>query len=287
MLRATSKLVMVVLLSTWLTTSAAAQEIRIGWTAWSDAEFVTMLTKRILEKHLDVQVETNQMGVAFQYQGIAEGDIDLMLMSWQPNTHADYIEKTCTEIVNLGLLYTDARLGWVVPDYIPEGQLSSIKDLKSDKVRKRLDGRITGIDAGAGLTRLSKKTIEAYGLEDYELQLSSGAGMTAALARAIQREEWIVVTGWSPHWKFGAYDLRYLEDPKGALGGAERVHAVARKGFYQEHMEIARIIARIQIPIDDLQEAMYTARETSYEKAVDQYIANNQARIDYWLTGDL
>ena len=103
----------------------------------------------------------------------------------------------------------------------------------------------------------------------------------------MRRNEWIVVTGWSPHWKFGAHDLRYLEDPKGVLGSFERVHAVARMGFYQDNVEAAGFLSRMQIPIDELQKAMYDAQETSYEEAVANYIKNNGKRVEYWVTGQL
>lgn len=265
---------------------AAKESIKVGWTAWSDAEFVTRLAKRILEDRMGFDVELLQTDIAPQYQGLATGDIDVMLMSWQPGTHEDYLKKVCTKVVNLGLLYTDARLGWVVPNYIPESELDSIEDLKKPEVREKLHGTITGIDPGAGLTRLSKKAIEDYGL-DYDLQISSGAGMTAALERAVRRRDWIVVTGWSPHWMFGAYDLRYLKDPKGVLGSFERVHAVARKGFYQDHIEAASFFSRMQIPINDLEKAMYDAQESSYDEAVTKYITNNGERIDYWVSGEL
>ena len=264
----------------------AGKEIRIGWTAWSDAEFVTKLVARLLENEMGYEVELIQTDIAPQYQGLSTGDIDIMLMSWQPGTHSDYIEKLGDKLVNLSLLYTHARLGWVVPDYIPEDQVSSIADLKQAGVRDKLDDTITGIDPGAGLTRLSKQAIEDYGL-DYQLQISSGAGMTAALERAIRRKEWIVVTGWSPHWMFGKYDLRYLEDPKKSLGRFERVHAVARKGFYQDDVEAAGFISRMQLPLDDLQAAMYDAQGSSYEEAVTRYIDNNPERIRYWITGEL
>ncbi len=266
--------------------ATAAEDIRIGWTAWSDAEFVTKLAKRILEEKMDYEVELLQTDIAPQYQGLANGDIDVMLMSWQPGTHADYVSKMGDKIVNLGLLYTHARLGWVVPDFVPESEVSSITDLKKPAVRDRLDETITGIDPGAGLTRLSKQAIEDYGL-DYELQISSGAGMTAALDRAIRRDEWIVVTGWSPHWMFGKYDLRYLEDPKGVLGAFERVHAVARQGFYQDDVKAAGFLSRMQLPIEDLEAAMNDAQESSYEEAVTKYMANNEDRIHYWVTGEL
>jgi glycine betaine/proline transport system substrate-binding protein len=285
--RRLSGLLLASVLALGVSTDAAAKEpIRIGWTAWSDAEFVTKLAKRILEDRMGYQVELLQTDIAPQYQGLSTGSIDIMLMSWQPGTHEDYIKKVCTDVVNLGLLYTHARLGWVVPNYIPEDKLKSIEDLKKPEVRKKLHSTITGIDPGAGLTRLSKKAIKDYGL-DYELQVSSGAGMTAALKRAVRRKEWIVVTGWSPHWMFGAYDLRYLEDPKGVLGSFERVHAVARKGFYQDNPEAAGFFSRMQIPIEDLQKAMYDAQETSYEEAVGKYVENNGKRIDYWVTGKL
>lgn len=281
------KLLIVAVLTLGPGSSALAKEtIKIGWTAWSDAEFVTKLAQRILEERMGYEVELLQTDIAPQYQGLATGSIDIMLMSWQPGTHDDYIKKIGVQVVNLGLLYTHARLGWVVPNHIPESDLRSIADLKKPDVRKNLDGTITGIDPGAGLTRLSKKAIEDYGL-DYELQISSGAGMTAALERAVRRDEWIVVTGWSPHWMFGAYDLRYLDDPKGVLGSFERVHAVARLGFYQDNVEAASFFSRMQLPIDDLQKAMYDAQETSYKEAVTRYIENNPKRVDYWVTGEL
>lgn len=281
------KLLLALALTAGLSGAALAKDsIKIGWTAWSDAEFVTKLAAKILEDRLDYDVELIQTDIAPQYQGVANGDIDVMLMSWQPGTHADYIEKVCNDVVPLGILYTNAQLGWVVPSFIPEDELGSIEDLKKDKVKEMLDGTITGIDPGAGLTRLSKQAIEDYEL-DYDLQISSGAAMTAALDRAIRRDEWIVVTGWSPHWMFGAYDLRYLEDPKGVLGSFERVMAIARKGFYQDQIDAASFLSRMQIPLDDLQSSMYDAQESSYEEAVDKYIENNGKRIDYWVTGEI
>ncbi len=282
-----AKLLVAFLLTLGASAAAMAEEtVKIGWTAWSDAEFVTKLAARILEERMGYRVELLQTDIAPQYQGLATGSIDVMLMSWQPNTHRDYLEKVGPAVVNLGLLFTHARLGWLVPDAIPKEVLASIEDLKKPEVREKLDGTITGIDPGAGLTRLSQQAIADYGL-DYELQISSGAGMTAALERAVRRNEWIVVTGWSPHWMFGAYDLRYLDDPKGALGAFERVHVVARRGFYQEQVEAAAFLSRMQLPIDDLQQAMYDARETSYEDAVTRYIEKNPERIRYWVTGAL
>jgi glycine betaine/proline transport system substrate-binding protein len=267
---------------------ATAQDVTIGWTAWSDAEFVTRLAERVLEDEMGQEVELVQTDIAIQYQGLAGGDIDVMLMSWQPVTHEDYVDEFGGEIATIGTLYTGAKLGWVVPAYVPDS-ITSIADLTSEEAVEMFDGRIQGIDPGAGLMRLSNEAMDVYGLEDagYELISASGAAMTAALDRAIQREEGIVVTGWSPHWMFGAYDLRYLEDPEGVLGGPERVVALARQGFYQENVDAASFFARMYIPLDELESAMFDANQSSYDEAVTNYIEENPERIQYWVSGQV
>lgn len=262
--------------------------LHIGWTAWSDAEAVTRLAATLLETRLHQPVELMLLDIGIQYQGLASGDIDAMLMAWLPLTHQPYMDKVGDQVLNLGPLYTRARLGWVVPEYIPEDQLGSIADLKDPKVARKLGYQIYGIDPGAGLMQASEKALSAYGLDRYRLVSSSGAGMTAALARAIKQKKWIVVTGWSPHWMFARWKLRYLEDPQQALGGRERIHALVRKGFDQAFpVEVTEFLSRMFIPLEELEALMAAATETSYDAAVKQYIAQHPARINYWVTGNI
>jgi glycine betaine/proline transport system substrate-binding protein len=279
------RLCLVILL---VSTAHAADKtpLRIGWTAWSDAEAVTRLAARLLESRLDQPVEMVLLDIGIQYQGLAKGDIDAMLMAWLPLTHKPYMDKVGDQVVNLGPLYTRARLGWVVPDYIPEDQLNSIEDLRDRKVMRKLGNQIHGIDPGAGLMQASEKAIEDYGLDRYRLISSSGAGMTAALTRAIKRQNWIVVTGWSPHWMFARWKLRYLEDPQGSLGGRERIHALVRKGFYQDFpVQVTEFLSRMFIPMQELEQLMAEATESTYENAVNRYIEQHPDRVNYWVTG--
>lgn len=97
-------------------------------------------------------------------------------------------------------------------------------------IGEQVDYTIAGIEPGAGLTGLSQDTLEQYeNLEGWTLQESSTAGMLGSLEQAIRNEEPIIITGWTPHWKFSAYDLKILEDPKGTLGGAENINTLVRK----------------------------------------------------------
>ncbi|MBL7251532.1 glycine betaine ABC transporter substrate-binding protein [Alloalcanivorax sp. C16-2] len=274
-------LALVLALSTGMA-RAADKTLTFGWTAWSDAEFVTKLAKRVIEEHYDYDVKLQLSSIGVQYQGVANGDLDAMLMAWLPSTHENYWNKVSDKVVDLGPLYEGARLGWAVPDYIPKAELSSIEDLKKPEVKAKLRGSIQGIDPGAGLMQLSEKAIDDYGL-DYHLRSASGAAMTAALTRAMRDKEWVVVTAWTPHWMFGHWNLRFLDDPKGSLGEAEHIDVLVRRGFKEDHPEVAGFLTRMRLPLDELQEAMDEAQETSYEEAIDHYLADHQDRINEWL----
>ncbi|HEV7310276.1 glycine betaine ABC transporter substrate-binding protein [Ensifer sp.] len=269
--------------------SAAADEkqpVKIGWAAWSDAEFVTKLAAKLITDELGHEVELVQTDIAPLYQGVSRGDLDAMMMAWLPETHADYFAKVKEKVTTLGTVYDGARLGWVVPKYVPEDAIASIEDLNKDEVKDKLKGRIQGIDPGAGLTRLSEQAVKDYALDGYKLQISSEAGMLTTVDRAMRKEEWFVATAWSPHWMFGKYELRYIADPKNALGKAEQVNVLARKDFEQDNPEVAAFLSRMKLPIADLEAAMFNAQKTSYEKAVDQYIADHPDQVRAWLAKD-
>ncbi|NSY19745.1 glycine betaine ABC transporter substrate-binding protein [Neorhizobium sp. AL 9.2.2] len=260
-----------------------AKPVKIGWSAWSDAEFVTKLAAKLIKDELGTEVELVQSDVAPLYQGVSRGDLDAMMMAWLPQTHADYYDKVKDKVETLGTVYDGAKLGWVVPAYIPESEIASIEDLKKPEVQKKLSGIVQGIDPGAGLTRLSEKAVKDYGLDDYKLQISSEAGMLTTVDRAMRSEKWFVATSWSPHWMFGKYKLRYLTDPKKSLGEAEHVDVLARKDFKTENPKVAGFLSRMKLPIADLEAGMFTAQETSYDEAVAKYIKDHPDQVKAWV----
>lgn len=263
-----------------------AKPVKIGWAAWSDAEFVTKLAAKLIKDELGQEVELVQTDVAPLYQGVSRGDLDAMMMAWLPQTHADYFKRVENRVETLGTIYDGAKLGWVVPAYIPESEIASIEDLKKPEVQKKLSGTVQGIDPGAGLTRLSEKALKDYGLDGYKLQISSEAGMLTTVDRAIRSENWFVATSWSPHWMFGKYKLRYIADPKTSLGEAERVDILARKDFKTDNPKVADFLSRMKLPIADLEAAMFNAQETSYDEAVAKYIKDHPDQIENWVGKD-
>lgn len=153
-------------------------------------------------------------------------------------------------------------------------------------VGEQLDYTITGIDAGAGIMAAAENALVEYDLEGYTLQTSSSAAMTAALADAYENEEPIVVTGWTPHWKFAKYDLKYLEDPKEIFGAAEVIKTIARLGLEEDHPSAYQVLDNFYWEQADMGEIMIAVNEgADPADAAADWVANNQDTVSEWTDG--
>lgn len=148
---------------------------------------------------------------------------------------------------------------------------------------EELEYTITGIEPGAGLTGLAKNTLEEYdNLKGWELEESSTASMLTALDDAIDNEEPLVITGWTPHWMFSAYDLKFLEDPKESLGGPENIQTIAREGFEEDFPEAYKILDAFEWDLEDLQSVMYAGQDMPFEEAGQNWIDENPEPVSEW-----
>ncbi|BAS26971.1 glycine betaine ABC transporter substrate-binding protein [Limnochorda pilosa] len=264
---------------------AAAQaegELTIGWIPWDEDIAATYLWKTLLEEQ-GYSVNLVQLDVAPLFAGLAAGNVDVFLDSWLPVTHGTYWERFGEEIDDLGVWYDQAVLGLAVPSYVP---VDSLDDLAANAAR--FGRRIVGIDAGAGLMRITRNDImPAYGLADWQLLEGSTPAMLAELDRAISRKEWTVVTLWSPHWAFAAHDIKYLKDPKGIWPPAEEIHVLARKGFAGEFPDVARWLGAFKMgdmPLGTL-EALIKEQSDAPEAAVRAWLEGpeHRALVDGWI----
>ncbi|MDA3627969.1 glycine betaine ABC transporter substrate-binding protein [Saccharopolyspora oryzae] len=229
-------------------TGQEAKSINIGYIAWDEDIAVTYLYKELLERK-GYTVNTTELEVGPIYAGLAQGNPDLFLDGWLPQTHADYWKQYGPKLEDLGVWYDQGTLNIAVPKYMTD--VNSIEDLKGKG--PQFGGVITGIDPGAGLTRTTKAMIPAYGLGgEYQLQTSSTTAMLASLDKAVQEQKPIVVTLWHPHWAYARYPLKDLTDPKGAMGKAEELHAIGRANFSKDFPEVTEMVKKFKLTDDQL-----------------------------------
>ena len=147
---------------------------------------------------------------------------------------------------------------------------------------------ITGIDAGAGIMSSTDKALKAYGLEEknWQLQPSSTAAMTSTLQKAIADKRPIVVTGWTPHWMFTKFPLKFLKDPKNVYGKAEQIHTIVRKGLKQDAPQAYQVLDQFHWTPKEISSVMLAVNNGQDPAAAAKaYVKKHPEQIAQWTKG--
>ena len=247
---------------------------------WAEGIAYTNLAKNILEEKMGYEVDITSADVGPAYTAIANGDRDAFMETWLPVLHRNYVERFEDDIIDLGHVYQGTQSGLVVPEYVEIDYISELNDHVD-----RFNGEITGIDAGAGVMQTTEEVIEEYGLE-FDLITSSGPAMTAALSRAISNEEWIVVTGWNPHWKFGSWNLKFLQqDEDKMMWETGNIHMMGRKDLEEDKPELAQFLRNMFFTEDQLADLMVAVEESDRPVAevTRDWMYENEDLVDSWI----
>lgn len=250
-----------------------AESVEILYVEWDCATASTYVAKAVLED-MGYEVEVTPVAAAMMWSGLATGDGDFISCAWLPGTHAEYFDEYGDDVVEIATHYEGARIGLVVPEYMDITSITEVDDYVSD---------ITGIDPGAGIMSTTEEAIEIYGLAAGLIE-GSDAAMTAELSTAIANEEDIVVTGWTPHWKFAEWDLKFLEDPENAYGDEEYIASVGRAGIEEDLPEVYEFLQNFYWGDDEIGELMeMNAEDPDYEGNARTWVDNNQDIVENWI----
>ncbi|MDQ0111211.1 glycine betaine/proline transport system substrate-binding protein [Paenibacillus harenae] len=257
------------------------KKITLAYVAWDSEIASTYVLKEVLEQKLDYNVELMQVDAGPMWAGISDGSADAMAAAWLPTTHESYASKYEGKYDDLGVNLDGTKIGLVVPQYM---DINSIEDL-TDEIGASLDYTIIGIEPGAGLMMSTEKALDVYALrEKWTLLESSSAAMTQQLEKAYADQKPIVVTGWTPHWKFAKMDLKYLEDPKNVYGGDEQIHTIARKGLQVDQPEAYAFLDAFNWTPEDMADVMIQIQEgKTPEEAAKQWVEQNRDKVDAWI----
>ncbi len=260
--------------------AAQKEPVKIVYVSWASELASANVVKAVIEEELGRECELLSVTLVSMWQALAAGDQDGMVAGWLPSLQKQYREKYGDEVVNLGPNLEGTKIGLVVPEYVKADSITELNEHAG-----RFNNNIIGIDPHAGIMEKTKTAIDAYGLEPFSLVTGSGETMTTALENAIEEQRWIVVTGWTPHWKFAKYDLKYLEDPKNVYGGEERINTVVREGLKQDMPDVYAFLDNFYWQPEDMEEVMLLASDetTSYLEAAKTWIANNPEHVHSWI----
>ena len=275
----------------------ARKTVRLVYVEWSETVAATNMVKTVIQEKLQMECDIVSMTADRMWAAVAAGTVDGMVAAWLPTTHGHYYEQYKDQIVDLGPNLVGTQIGLVVPDvsvgrqtaasgqrnepYIKAGTIADLKQYP-DKFHRR----IIGIDAEAGIMKKTREAMREYGLYNYELIKGSEVSMTAELSNAIRKQKWIVVTGWQPHWMFGRWKLRFLDDPKNIFGDKEAIHTIVRTGLKEDMPDVYRFLDNFAWTPAEIEQLMIWIKEDDGlfpgEKAL-RYMRYHSEQIESWL----
>ncbi|NIK12657.1 glycine betaine ABC transporter substrate-binding protein [Alkalibacillus almallahensis] len=255
-------------------------EIELVYVEWATEIASTHVIGKVLED-LGYDVTLTPLDNAVMWQSVASGDADGMVAAWLPNTHGNLYEEHSDSMVELGPNFEGAKIGAVVPEYVEADSLENLGEYGDE-----FNETFTGIEPGAGVVQATEDAVETYeGLDGWSVQTSSSGAMATSLQEAYENEEPIVVTGWSPHWKFAEMDLKYLEDPEGVYGDAETIETMVREGLEEDMPGAYQVLDNFKWGEEKFNSVMSEIQAgTSPEDAAANFVENNQDLVDEWTT---
>lgn len=262
------------------TASTEKDAVRLVYVDWASEIASANVVKAAIEKKLNRECDLLAVSLIAMWESLAAGDRDGMVAAWLPSLQARFLEKFKAEVENLGPNLKGTKIGLVVPEYV---HINSIEELKTH--RAEFNHKIIGIDPPAGLMKTTETAMEKYELDGFELVSGSGATMTTALGSAIEENRWIVVTGWTPHWMFAKWDLKYLHDPENVYGDEEHISTIVRKGVKRDMPDVYHLLDNFEWSPDDMAQVMLKAQDddTGYRKAARQWVEENESKVNTWV----
>lgn len=231
------------------------------------------------------------------FNGVASGDIDVMMESWHSNYPEAYEEQFAAgNVVNLGENMPDGPQGWWVPRYMIEGDpargidavapgLQSIEDLPQyaelfpDAENPGM-GRILVGPPGWSATAVSESLMEEYDLYDtYTAFLpGSGAALAASMRGAYERGEPWVGYYWEPTAIMYQLDMVRLQ---GTEFPAADVDILMNPASAEAMPEVAEFLSNYGTSVADNNEFL-NVLDTEVDSAEEAAIWFLQNREDVW-----
>lgn len=254
--------------------------VTIAYQDWANAVAIVNLTKTILEDN-GFEVTLSEKDNAGTWAAVADASADAMQSAWLPSTHSSYYGSSgqyTDQVEDADINYENAVRGLIVPSYVTTNSLADLEGASTTFGRE-----IQGIDPGAGLMSITQTMIDddTYSLSGWNLIDGSGSAMTTALENAISSNETIVVTGWRPHWMFGEWDLKVLDDPQDVYGGSENIHNIVRLGLEEDNPGAYQFFTQFDYTEINIQEVMADINDgTAPATAARTFVDANQSTIN-------
>ncbi|WP_267268346.1 choline ABC transporter substrate-binding protein [Pseudomonas protegens] len=275
---------------TWAAEPASCKTVRMGVVNWTDV-IATSAMADVLLGGLGYDSKQTSAVQQIIFAGIRDQRLDIFLGYWKPamdQNIAPFLEAGQVKVMAQPSL-VDAQATLAVPDYVAQAGLKTFADIA--RFKEQLGGKIYGIEPGSGANTTIKTLIDTdhFGLKGFKLIESGEAGMLAAVQRAINRKEFVVFVGWTPHPMNINMAITYLtgsEDVYGPNEGAATVSTVTAPDYAERCPNVHRLLQNLTFSAAQESQLMVPIMQRKAPQEVArQWLREHPEDLQRWLTG--
>ncbi|PNG28612.1 glycine/betaine ABC transporter substrate-binding protein [Pseudomonas protegens] len=275
---------------TWAAEPASCKTVRMGVVNWTDV-IATSAMADVLLGGLGYDSKQTSAVQQIIFAGIRDQRLDIFLGYWKPamdQNIAPFLEAGQVKVMAQPSL-VDAQATLAVPDYVAQAGLKTFADIA--RFKEQLGGKIYGIEPGSGANTTIKTLIDTdhFGLKGFKLIESGEAGMLAAVQRAINRKEFVVFVGWTPHPMNINMAITYLtgsEDVYGPNEGAATVSTVTAPDYAERCPNVHRLLQNLTFSAAQESQLMVPIMQRKAPQDVArQWLREHPEDLQRWLTG--
>jgi len=271
-------------------TEGQKQKIVLGQVGLSFYAVVGGVVQELLERE-GYSVEVAEGPHAKIFPLLGAGQVDIFAAAWLPHGHADLFASVEGSTFRIAPLYEDARFFWVVPAYIPESALTSVAGLVQPEVQQRVSKRIVSLPAETGLTISARRVLDAYNLGDagYEIVAAPPGEWFGTFREAIKDKKWVIFPLWQPQWVNAAYEVRRLDDPKGAYGEPDTAYLLGHSSLREKlPARTIELLSNIRLSIEAVtkMDRMVNVDRLSPRDSAKRWMEENADLVQSWSVKD-
>jgi ABC-type proline/glycine betaine transport system permease subunit/ABC-type proline/glycine betaine transport system substrate-binding protein len=305
----------------WADYCGSGRPVALAGVNWESGEFLTAVTREILERGFGCRTETIPGNTVTLEQAVANDDVQIFTEEWVSRSDVWKDAAAKGLVRGVGHPFLGAVEGWYVPLYMVKGDparhiratapdLASVAQLADSKYvavfgdpEQPGRGRFLNCPSGWTCEGVNTAKLHAYGLETRYVDFRPGTGpaMDAAITSAYAQGQPLLFYYWSPSAIAGKLALFRLEEPPYTIAcykdltstnGLHRqgcaaptpniVYGVSSK-FAAAAPEIMAALARMTFPLAELN-ANLVARADAHRDARAQAILFLERRPALWKT---
>ncbi len=252
--------------------------VKVAHREYDDSIIQFEVFKELVRRRLGYSAEGIQVPAVELFKAVADGIVDGTFAPWLPVSGDEFLKKYGNDLENKGPNMHGCRYGIVVPKYV---DIDGISEMKNHL--REFEGRIHSVERKTFIGTMAADAVKQYGLDGFTVDFGNEDSMLEVLDKCYKDKKWVAITGWQPHWKFGAYDLKFLKDPMEVLGKEEYTATLVRKDLKADNPSLYSLFEEFKLDIDALNTAVSKVRNgMSYRDAATELLNqmdNNQKKL--------